>query len=63
MHVIPWPGDSPHMNPIEYISDDIEREIEDVVFENTTGLSERIKLEWNSITMDYVNKWIICRDV
>ena len=44
------------MNPVEHIWDYIDRKIEDVTFKNITELSERIKVEWNSIPMDYVNK-------
>ena len=52
------PGDSPDMSPIEHIWDYIDRQIVGVNFKNIEELLERIRVEWNSIPIDFIEKLV-----
>ena len=55
--VLPWPGNSPDMNPIEDIWD-IERRIQDIDFKNTDELLEKIQKKLNALPLEYLKKLI-----
>ena len=52
---MPWPGNSPDMNPIEHVWDFIGNKIQDCMFQNMDELFERVKAEWNKIPLQYIS--------
>ncbi len=54
--ILAWPGNSPDMNPIEHVWDYIADKIKAIHFKNKDELWDRIKIEWNSIPIDYLTK-------
>ena len=54
MPLLPWPGNSPDMNPIEHVWDYIGHKIQDCLFKNKDELFEKVKLEWNRIPKEYI---------
>ena len=58
LQILPWPGNSPAINPIEDVWDYIERKIRDTYFKNADELQERIQAEWNAQPLDYLSDLI-----
>ena len=56
MALLPWPGNSSDMNPIEHVWDYIGKQIQNCTFKSVDELFEKVKLEWSKIHMEYIKK-------
>jgi transposase len=66
--VLPWPSQSPDLNPIENVWAEIKRKTKDCNFTNEKDLFETIVKEWNKLSVPYLNKLIAsmpkrCKDL
>ena len=55
---MPWPGNSPDVNPIKNVWDYIEANIADIHIRNVDELYEAIKKVWLDVSGDYIKKLI-----
>ena len=58
IRVIPWPGNSPDMNPIEHIWDYIDRKICNQQFKNLDELYNEVQKIWFNIPHDFIKSLI-----
>ena len=52
VNVLQWPSQSPDLNPIEHLWEELERRIRKKNMKNNTELWETIQEEWNQISVD-----------
>lgn len=58
VNVMQWPSQSPDLNPIENLWDQIDRKIRKYNITNKDNLFEAIKLEWESLTEETCSKLV-----
>ena len=58
--VLPWPAQSPDLNPIENIWNEIDRKVCNLRNQpkNLQDLEWKVKTAWRSISLDYIHKLI-----
>jgi len=58
IEVLPWGGQSPDMNPIEHIWDDLERRINRKGVSSLQKLKEELQIAWNRTSLDTCQKLV-----
>ena len=56
--VLPWPSQSPDLNPIEHLWDELERRVRKRSFTNRDNFFEALNSEWNSIPLPVLQNLI-----
>lgn len=56
VNVMDWPAQSPDLNPIENLWDEIDRRIHTKNLTKMTELFEELQIIWNSIAQEYIDK-------
>lgn len=57
--VLPWPAQSPDLNPIEHLWDHIKRKVAEKCPKNISQLKEFIKEEWCNIDLETCQKYAL----
>lgn len=54
VNMLSWPPQSPDLNPIEHIWEEVDRKIRQKNFSKTGELFKAISEEWSKIPLDYI---------
>uniref|UniRef100_A0AC35U2B8 DDE_3 domain-containing protein n=1 Tax=Rhabditophanes sp. KR3021 TaxID=114890 RepID=A0AC35U2B8_9BILA len=58
VNVLPWPSQSPDLNPIEHLWDEVERRIRPRNYKNATELYNAIEAAWRAIPVSVCQKLV-----
>lgn len=58
IRVLDWPAQSPDLNPIEHLWDELGRRVQEKKHSNKRELWESLQKEWTNITEDSINRLI-----
>lgn len=56
--VLPWPANSPDLNPIEHLWDEIDRKVPSSSRKNKTMFKAAIEDAWNNIPLEFLQKLV-----
>lgn len=58
INVLPWPANSPDLNPIEHIWDKLGRRVHQQNLTNLQDLENALQAAWNNLTPDVIRRYV-----